>query len=144
MHQWRSLFLVPFPGLVPKSELLQRIFEGFVEIFGTPIFQKSSEWLLPCNNELRYLGIKWKSGDKICGILFWYFLLLWQNMTMARTWLWWKWSENSDDNFIGTRYFLWRNSFFFFSKATGLQLTTLLIMNYFFHKCVLRFLTRHG
>ena len=50
-------------------ELLQGIFEGLVEIFGAPIFQKSSELLLLCNGELRYLSIKWKSVDKICEIL---------------------------------------------------------------------------
>ena len=33
---------------------------------------------------------------------------------------------------------------FFFSTAAGVQFTTLLIMNSFFHKYFLRFLTRHG
>ena len=100
-------------------------FERFEEILGTPIFQKSSEWLLPCNNELRHLSIKWKSVDKICEILFWYFLLFWWNMTMT------------GESWVKTQILILLDSdiscegiFFFFSKAAGLQFATLLIINF--------------
>ena len=89
--------------------------------------------MLPCNNELRYLSIKWKSVDKICEI----------SVILV------KYDRDYGEKGVKTQIiFYWTQIFpvkeFFFSNSAGLQFTTLLIINSFFHKYFLRFMTRHG